>query len=59
MALPLGDKTVIQRSVENMYDAVDRIWVVTGWQADQVRALLAGYDKVDCVLNEDYRAGHV
>lgn len=57
MALPLGDKTVIQRTVENMYDAVDRIWVVTGWQADRVRALLAGYDKVHCVLNENYSQG--
>lgn len=57
MALPLGDKTVIQRSVENMYDAVDRIWVVTGWQADQVHTLLAPYDKVHCVLNENYRQG--
>ena len=57
MALPLGDKTVIQRSVENMYDAVDRIWVVVGWQADQVRALLASYDKVRCVPNEHFRRG--
>jgi molybdenum cofactor cytidylyltransferase len=57
MALPLGDKTVIQRSVENMYDAVDRIWVVTGWQAEQVRTLLAPYAKVDFVLNEEYRQG--
>jgi molybdenum cofactor cytidylyltransferase len=57
MALPLGNKTVIQHSVENMYGAVERIWVVTGWQADQVRALLAPYDKVHFVLNENYRQG--
>lgn len=57
MALPLGDRTVIQRSVENMYDAVDRIWVVVGWQAEQVRALLAPYVKVECALNKDYRRG--
>jgi molybdenum cofactor cytidylyltransferase len=57
MALPLGDKTVIQRSVENMYDAVDRIWVVTGWQVEQVRALLAPYAKVEFALNKDYRRG--
>ena len=57
MALPLGDRTVIQRSVENMYEAVGRIWVVVGWQAEQVRALLADYDKVHLVLNKDYRRG--
>ena len=57
MALPLGDRTVIQRSVENMYAAVDRIWVVTGWQADLVQALLANYARVNCVLNTGYRQG--
>lgn len=40
-----------------MYDAVDRIWVVVGWQADQVRALLAPSAKVECVLNEEFRRG--
>jgi molybdenum cofactor cytidylyltransferase len=57
MALPLGDKTVIQRSVESMIDAVDRIWVVVGWQADQVQALLAGYAKVEFVHNPSFRQG--
>jgi len=57
MALPLGDRTVIQRSVESMYDVVDRIWVVVGWQAEQVRALLAPYLKVACVLNAAFRQG--
>ena len=57
MALPLGGKTVIQRSVENMYDAVDRIWVVTGWQAAQVESLLASYSKVRFAHNENYAQG--
>jgi molybdenum cofactor cytidylyltransferase len=57
MALSLGDKTVIQRSVESMYDAVDHIWTVVGWQAEHVRALLAPYSKVDCVFNVAFRDG--
>jgi molybdenum cofactor cytidylyltransferase len=57
MALPLGDRAVIQRSVESMYDVVDRIWVVVGWQAEQVRALLAPYSKVECVFNAAFRQG--
>jgi molybdenum cofactor cytidylyltransferase len=57
MALPLGDRTVIQRSVENMYGAVDRIWVVTGWQAERVRLLLAAHAKVNCLLNKAFRQG--
>jgi molybdenum cofactor cytidylyltransferase len=57
MALPLGDRTVIQHSVENMYEIVDRVWVVVGWRAAEVRALLAPYTKVECVLNQAFRRG--
>jgi molybdenum cofactor cytidylyltransferase len=57
MALPLGDRTVIQRSVENIYAAVDRIWVVVGWRAKEVRAMLTPYAKVECVHNRDFRRG--
>ena len=56
-ALPLGGKAVIQRSVESMEDAVDHIWVVVGWQADQVRDLLAPYAKVEPVYNHAFRKG--
>lgn len=57
MTLPLGRKTVIERSIEGMYDLVDRIIVVVGWQAERLRAALAGYDKVVSVPNERYRDG--
>jgi len=57
MALPLGDKTVIEQSIAGMYGLVSRIWVVVGWQADEVEQLLCGYDKVELVSNPDYAAG--
>jgi molybdenum cofactor cytidylyltransferase len=57
MALPLGDKTVIEKSIEGMYEIVTRILVVVGWKAEQVRSLLAAYHKVECVPNPDFRAG--
>jgi molybdenum cofactor cytidylyltransferase len=57
MTLPLGDKTVIARSIESMYPIVDRIWVVVGWNAEQVREALSGYDKVEIVPNERFREG--
>jgi molybdenum cofactor cytidylyltransferase len=57
MALPLGDKTVIERSIEGMYDVARRIWVVVGWQAKRMRTLLAPYAKVELVLNEEFRKG--
>jgi molybdenum cofactor cytidylyltransferase len=57
MALPLGDRSVLQHCVESLYDAVRRIWVVTGWQAEQVAALLQAYPKVELVPNPNYRQG--
>jgi molybdenum cofactor cytidylyltransferase len=57
MALPLGDKTVIERSLEGMYDLVSRIIVVVGWQAVVLQNLLTPYAKVECVLNEAYPEG--
>jgi molybdenum cofactor cytidylyltransferase len=40
-----------------MYHAVRRIWVVTGWQADQVETMLQAYSKVELVPNPNYRQG--
>ena len=57
MMLPLGDVTVIEKSVQGMYDVVGRVIVVVGWQAERIRSLLTGYDKVECVPNADYRSG--
>jgi molybdenum cofactor cytidylyltransferase len=57
MTLPLGDKTVIERSIEPMAAVAARILVVVGWQAESIRALLAGYHQVQLVYNVAFRAG--
>jgi molybdenum cofactor cytidylyltransferase len=57
MALRVGDKAVIQRSVEGMYDFVRRVHVVVGWQADRIRELLKEYGKVEIVRNEGFQEG--
>ena len=57
MALPLGDRAVIQRSVEGMLPFVEQLYVVVGWQAERVERLLTGYDKVVAVVNPDYLLG--
>lgn len=57
MTLPLGDRTVIERCIAGMYGVVSRIVVVVGWQAARLQELLAGYEKVACVLNERFREG--
>ena len=41
MTLPLGGKTVIEKSVEGMYEVVRRVLVVVGWQAERIQELLA------------------
>ena len=57
MALPLDGKTVIEWSVEGMYEIASRILVVVGWQAEQIRSLLAPYRRVEFVPNEGFREG--
>jgi molybdenum cofactor cytidylyltransferase len=57
MTLPLGDRTVIEHCIAGMYDVVSRIVVVVGWRAARLQELLAGYEKVACVLNERFREG--
>ena len=57
MALRLGEKAVIQHSVESMYEMVRRVLVVVGWKAERIRELLADYANVEIVMNEDFRSG--
>jgi len=57
MTLPLGDKSIIQHSVESMYDVCDRIIVVTGYEAEQIHNALKNYDKIELVNNPDYERG--
>jgi molybdenum cofactor cytidylyltransferase len=57
MALPLGDRTVLQRCVDSTRHVVRRIWVVTGWQAARVQAMLHDDPQVTLVHNPNYRQG--
>lgn len=57
MTLPLGDRTVIEHCIAGMRGVVSRIVVVVGWQAARLQKLLAGDEKVTCVLNERFREG--
>jgi molybdenum cofactor cytidylyltransferase len=57
MALPLGDKTAVERAIAGMYEITRRILVVAGWQAERIEALLAPYARVEIVRNEGFRDG--
>ena len=57
MTLPLGDRTLIEKTIEGMCEVVSRVLVVVGWQAERIQALLRSYRKVEFVVNPDFRAG--
>ena len=57
MTLPLGDRTAIERTIEGMLPHVARVVVVLGWQAERLRDLLAGRERIALVVNARYREG--
>jgi molybdenum cofactor cytidylyltransferase len=57
MTLPLGDRTVLERTVESMSPFVDRVIVVLGSRAERLRTLFAGRAGVSLAYNERYREG--
>lgn len=57
MTLPLGDKTVIQCSVEGMLAWTERVVVVTGWNRVLIEEILAPYRKIECVFNPRFAEG--
>lgn len=57
MTLPLGPKTVLEHAIDGMSPFVERVIVVTGWQAERIHALLAGRADVMLVYNSRFREG--
>lgn len=57
MSLKIGDKTVIERCIESMYDVCSEIIVVCGYNYTVIEETLNTYSKVKIVLNSDYMEG--
>ena len=57
MELPLGNKTLIERSIEGMSSVCSRIVVVGGFNVDRVRELLGSYANVEVIENANWRNG--
>ncbi|MCK4421720.1 nucleotidyltransferase family protein [candidate division WOR-3 bacterium] len=57
MELPLGGKTLLERSIEGMYHISERIIVVGGYRIERIREILEPYKKVDVVYNKDFESG--
>lgn len=57
MSLKIGDKTVIERCIESMYDVCFKIIVVCGYNYNVIEETLKAYSKVKIVLNPNYMEG--
>lgn len=57
MELPLGNKLLIERSIEGMYEVCSRIIVVGGYRIERIRQLLSSYSKVELVGNKNWQDG--
>jgi molybdenum cofactor cytidylyltransferase len=57
MALEFNNKTVLQICIENMYNEVDKITVVGGYNFHIINHLLKNYAKVNLVFNDRYEDG--
>lgn len=57
MELKFGEKTLIEKSIEGMYDVCSRIIVVAGYRIERVISILNKYEKVEVVFNKDYEKG--
>jgi molybdenum cofactor cytidylyltransferase len=57
MMLPFEEATIIECSVRRALEACSRVVVVTGFRGEELEALFAGRDRVECVRNERYELG--
>ncbi len=59
LLLPLGDRTVIETTVENFVETAMGITVVIGYQREKIESLLAQHfgDRITIVHNPDYETG--
>ena len=54
-ALLLGDRSMVERCIEGMYDACDRIIVVGGFEYGHLRSLVERFAKVESIENKSYQ----
>jgi molybdenum cofactor cytidylyltransferase len=57
MELPMGEKTLLDWTIEGMVGICTRIIVVAGYQAERIRNICSGYSMVEVVFNRFYEEG--
>ena len=57
MGLLLEGKTLIEKSIEGMYDICSRIIVVGGYKIEKITEIMKGYPKIEVFFNRNYTKG--
>ncbi len=57
MELNFDGKTMLERSIESLYELCSRVIVVGGYKIDQVGELVSKYERAVLLYNEDYHHG--
>jgi len=57
MELMIDNKTMIEQSIQGMYDICSRIIVVGGYKIEIIKEILKKYPKVDIIFNKNYKKG--
>lgn len=57
MALKIGNKTLIEKCLEGMYDICSRVIVVGGYNIDVVASIVNKYPKVNLIFNRGFQEG--
>jgi len=57
MELMIDNKTMIEQSIQGMYNVCSKIIVVCGYKIERIRKILKNYEKVKIVLNRNYKKG--
>ncbi len=53
--IEIGEKTILERQIEILRkNSIEKIYVVIGYKADNVREILGNIDDVELIMNEEY-----
>ncbi|MCY6369222.1 nucleotidyltransferase family protein [Clostridium ganghwense] len=57
MTLKVGNKTVIERVIDNMLSVCSKITVVGGYKIEKLEPIIQKYENVELVFNENFMEG--
>ena len=57
MKLKIGDKTLLEKSMENLLDFCSEIYVICGFQCDEIKRIVGSNSKVNVIFNKNFENG--